>query len=78
MKWTFLSAHDTDSVPMLNGLNFSLSVCIEERYRKGKTDALNCDSDYEFATSLIFELHSENQKDFYVKIKKEGKYLYLC
>ena len=55
---------------MLNGMNFSSPACIEEQYRKGKTDALNCDSDYKFASSLIFELHSENQKDFYVKIKK--------
>ena len=46
LKWTFLSAHDTDIVPMLNDLNFSSPACIEDRYRKGKTDALNCDSDY--------------------------------
>ena len=54
LKWTFLSAHDTDIVPMLNDLNFSSPACIEDRYRKGKTDALNCDSDYEFASNLIF------------------------
>ena len=32
-----MSAHDSDVVPMLVGLNFSSTACIEEVYRKGKT-----------------------------------------
>ena len=42
LKWTFLSGHDLDMVPMYNDLNLSTSQCIEELYRKGQTTALNC------------------------------------
>ena len=73
-----MSAHDSDVVPMLVGLNFSSTACIEEVYRKGKTQALNCDSSVSYAASVIFELHSNEKKEFSVKIKKDGKYLYLC
>jgi hypothetical protein len=47
-------------------------------YRKGKTDALNCQPDVGFASSLIFELHSDNDKDFYMMIRSQGKYMNLC
>ena len=53
-KWTFLSAHDLDIVPMYNDLNLSSSQCIEELYRKGQTAALNCEQVPVFAASLIF------------------------
>lgn len=43
LKWTFLSAHDTDISGMLLDLNVSSAQCVEELYRKGRTDALNCD-----------------------------------
>lgn len=42
LKWTFLSGHDLDMVPMYYDLNLSTSQCIEELYRKGQTTALNC------------------------------------
>lgn len=78
LKWTFYSAHDTDVLPFQTALNFSSFQCIEEIYRKGKTDALNCQTDVGFASSIIFELHSDNDKDFYVMIRSQGKYMNLC
>jgi hypothetical protein len=42
LKLTVLSGHDTDITPMLLALNFTSSRCIEELYRFGKTNALNC------------------------------------
>lgn len=78
LKWTFLSAHDTDVLPAQSDLNFSSFQCVEEVYRKGKTDALNCQTNVAFASSIIFELHSDNDKDFYVMIRSQGKYMNLC
>ena len=78
LKWTFLSAHDTDVLPAQTALNFSSYQCIEEIFRKGKTDALNCQTDVGFASSIIFELHSDNDKDFYVMVRNQGKYMNLC
>lgn len=78
LKWTFLSAHDTDVLPAQTDLNFSSYQCIEDIYRKGKTDALNCQTDVGFASSVIFELHSDNGNDFYVMIRNQGKYMNLC
>lgn len=43
LKWTFLSAHDTDVSSALLDLNMSSPQCIEDQYRKGSTTALNCD-----------------------------------
>mgnify|MGYP000862317548 FL=1 len=37
-----LGGHDTDIYPFLIDLNISSSACIEELYRFGKTNALNC------------------------------------
>jgi hypothetical protein len=42
LKWTFLSAHDTDISAAQLDLNISSSQCIEDLYRKGNTTALNC------------------------------------
>lgn len=42
LKWTLLGGHDTDIYPLLIDLNISSSSCIEELYRFGKTNALNC------------------------------------
>lgn len=59
-------------------MNLSSFQCIEDLYRKGKTDALNCQPDAGYASSLIFELHSDNDKDFYVMVRSQGKYMNLC
>lgn len=77
LKWTFLSGHDLDMVPIYNDLNLSSSSCIEELYRKGKTSALNCEQFPQFAASLIFELYVEGNNHF-VKIRSNGKYMNLC
>ena len=42
IRWTMLGGHDTDIYPFLIDLNISSSACIEELYRFGKTNALNC------------------------------------
>ncbi len=39
---------------------------------------MNCQLDVGFASSIIFELHSDNDKDFYVMIRSQGKYMNLC
>jgi hypothetical protein len=77
LKWTFLSGHDLDMVPMYNDLNLSSSKCIEELYRKGQTSALNCEQFPQFASSLIFELYTEGPNHT-VKIRSNGKYMNLC
>ena len=53
-KWTFLSTHDTDTTALMNALNITSSECIEELYRKGSTEALNCYPNTDYAMSLIF------------------------
>eukprot|EP00919_Chromeraceae_sp_WS-2016_P075086 GHVR01177646.1.p1 GENE.GHVR01177646.1~~GHVR01177646.1.p1 ORF type:complete len:142 (+),score=5.38 GHVR01177646.1:914-1339(+) len=78
LKWTFLSGHDTDTIPAQVDLNISSSQCIEELYRKGSTSALNCLPNSSFASSIFFELHSDNSKDYYVMIRYNGKYINLC
>ncbi len=44
LKWTFLSAHDTDISAAQLDLNISSSQCIEDLYRKGQTTAINCEA----------------------------------
>jgi lysosomal acid phosphatase len=78
LKWTFISCHDTDITSMLQGLNISNAQCIEDLYRKGKTTALNCDPNQEYASSIIFELHSTDAKTFYVRVRHDGNYVNLC
>ncbi len=41
-KMTVISCHDTDISALYTGFNISSSQCIEDLYRKSKTDALNC------------------------------------
>ena len=54
LKWTFLSAHDTNIFCLLNYLNISSASCQEELYRKNKTTALNCEPGPDYAASIIF------------------------
>jgi hypothetical protein len=77
LKWTMLGGHDTDIYPFLIDLNISSSTCIEELYRFNKTNALNCENGPEFASSLIFELHSEGNL-IYLMVRYNGGYVYLC
>lgn len=79
LKWTFISGHDVDVLALHLAMNLSSFTCIEELYRKGQTSALNCEQggNY-FATNLIFELHSDDNIAFYVKVRSNGKYVKLC
>jgi len=47
-------------------------------FRKGSSSSLNCEGGSPFASSIVFELHSDNGKDFYVRVRNNGKYVYLC
>ncbi len=77
-KWTTLSVDEVDIVTAQTSLNISSALCIEELYRRGETSALNCEGSSTFASSLLFELHSDNARDFYVKVRNNGKYVNLC
>ena len=77
-KWRMLSAHDGDMSPLLLRLNISSARCVEEKYRRGYTDALNCEPSTEYVSSLIFELHSDEEGRHQVKIRHNGRYVYLC
>ncbi len=50
---TVISCHDTDISALYTGLNISSSQCIEDLYRKNKTDALNCQTDVGFSSNLL-------------------------
>ena len=77
-KWTTISTFEGDLISVMNNLNISSASCIEEMYRKGSTEALNCEGSTPFASNILFELYSDNQQDFYVKVRKNGKYVNLC
>lgn len=77
-KMTVISCHDTDIAALYTDLNISSSQCVEELYRKGKTDALNCQTDVGFASNLVIELHSNDGKGFYIMVRSNGKYVNLC
>ncbi len=73
-----MSVHDTDISSLLTDLNLTSSDCIEQLYRKGTTNALNCQSNVGFASNLIIELHSDDGVGYYVRVRSDGKYMYLC
>ena len=77
-KMTFLGGHDVDIASLNILLNISSSSCVEEQWRKGNTSALNCEYFPTYASSVIIELHSDDEIIFYVKVKYNGKYVYLC
>jgi hypothetical protein len=39
---------------------------------------LNCDPHQEYASTIIFELHTEDDKKYNVRVRHDGKYVYLC
>ena len=77
VKWSTLSIREGDIYSAMNDLNISSSRCIEEMWRRGTTDALNCASEVPFASSLIFELHQE-EESYQVKVRFNGRYINLC
>jgi hypothetical protein len=78
LRWTTLSVDSPHIVSALNQLNISSARCVEDLYRKGSSSALNCQAAAPFASSILFELHSDNAKDFYVKIRSNGVYVNTC
>ena len=39
---------------------------------------MNCNSNIDFAADVIFELHSDDAKKYQVRVRHNGKYVYLC
>lgn len=79
LKWTHLSGHDTDILAMHLALNISNAACTEELYRKGSTSAVECEQGgVDYAGNVIIELHSNNAKDFFIKVRSNGKYMKIC
>lgn len=77
-KWVTVSTFEGDLVSIHNNLNISSADCIEELFRKGSTAALNCEGRTPFSSNILFELHSDNETDFYVMVRNNGKYVNLC
>lgn len=53
LRWTTISIDEPHLVSLQNDLNISSAQCIEEIYRKGSTDALNCQPGALFSSSII-------------------------
>lgn len=78
VKWSFLAGHEGDMLATQLALNITSSTCIEEMYRKGQTSAWACELEgLDFASNIIIELHSDDAKNFYVKIRSNGNYMKL-
>ena len=77
-KWTTISTFEGDLVSVKNNLNISNAACIEEQFRKGSSSALNCEGSSPFASSIIFELHSDDGSNFYARVRNNGRYVNLC
>ena len=77
-RMTVISCHDTDIAAIYSDLNISSSQCVEELYRKGRTTSLNCQTEIGFSSNVVIELHSDDEKLFYIMIRSNGKYINLC
>lgn len=77
-RLTVFSGHDTDIGALFTDLNISSGRCVDDIYRQGKTDELNCEVNVGFASNVVIELHSDDEKEFYVMVRANGKYVYLC
>lgn len=79
LKWVMLSAHDTNLLVHMPFLNLSSSDCQFERYFNGSTSALNCNNYTTFASNIIIEmLQNDTTAQFYIRIRYNGRYQYLC
>ncbi len=59
-------------------LNLTTFGCLIEKRFKGYTDALNCEGHPLFADNIIFELHSDDNINYTVKILHDGTPVALC
>ena len=57
-KMSLYLTHDTDITGLMLDLNITTAECIEERYRFGTTKEVNCNSKFDFASTVTLELHS--------------------
>lgn len=79
LKMKIFSAHDLTLAFLLTGLNLTSYSCLEEKFRKNQTSALNCFSYPSFAASLLIELYlDEKNQNPFVMIKYNGEYVNLC
>ncbi|EWS71522.1 histidine acid phosphatase family protein (macronuclear) [Tetrahymena thermophila SB210] len=93
LKWVMFSAHDTNIQLISAALNFTSIDCLLalrfEEYRKKDQVFYNCEYYPHFTSNIIFELHlsdkptEENgvkiqQNQYYLKIRRDGKFMKLC
>ncbi|KAL4428942.1 hypothetical protein ABPG74_011138 [Tetrahymena malaccensis] len=93
LKWVMFSAHDTNVQLISAALNFTSIDCLLalrfEEYRKKDQAFYNCEYYPHFTSNIIFELHlsdkptEENgvqiqQNEYYLKIRRDGKFMKLC
>ncbi|EAR84653.1 histidine acid phosphatase family protein (macronuclear) [Tetrahymena thermophila SB210] len=90
LKWVMFSAHDTNVQLISAALNLtSIDCLLHKRFPdkfKPSTPYYNCEFAPEFASSLIFELYQAdvkvdeqiNKGDFYIRLRRDGKYMNLC
>lgn len=77
-KWTLLSGHDTNVLPILIFLNITNSSCLEDKWKNRNLQKyVNCEDGPDYAASLLFELYQEQER-VKIKIKYNGKYVNLC
>ena len=77
-KWTFIFCHDDDIISLNLALKLGSAKCSSDLFYKGKTDALNCETNGNlFSSNIIIELHEEWGRH-YVKVRSSGVYMNLC
>lgn len=74
-----LSAHDTNIIVHSPIFNLTSADCIADLFFNGSTSALNCFGYPQFAANLLIELYkNDTSNDYYVQLRYNGKYMYLC
>lgn len=73
-KWLMYSAHDTTLIMILAALDLNNYNCILTQWRLSLKENY-CFQFPEYAASLIMELYKNNEADYLVKIRYNGKYI---
>jgi hypothetical protein len=72
------SAHDTTMGAVWQFLNFTGWECLEAVFN-GTYKGDQCIQDYPyFASNMILELYSQDDKSYYIQIKVNGQYMKIC
>lgn len=77
-KFVLFSGHDTTLGYLYTALNITNYECHYELWRTNNTNYVNCEPYPAYASNLIIELHEENEGEFFIKLKVNGKYLNVC